>query len=342
MIECIFTLDYEIYGNGTGGLQDLVYEPAERLREIFEKWDARFVNFVEIAEFEKIEAAGTDPAIDRVKRQIRQLHRNGFEIALHLHPQWANASYENGRWVLDASEYNLCVLPRPRIAEIVARALDYLGFVVDQPGFRPVSFRAGNWLFQPTATAARVLGESGIKIDSSVFKGGVQHSHGLDYRAAGKNGYYWRFSGDVNREDPSGEWIEVPIHSELVPFWRMATAKRMSFGNGGGAASQAARQRVNRARDLLRLRYPMKLDFCRMTLDELTGMIGRVRQEDARTPDTYRPLVAIGHTKDLSDPQTVDDFLSFLRASGIGVVTLEMAYPRLAQATRMLRAAKTG
>ena len=31
MIECIFTVDYEIYGNGTGALIDLVYEPAKQL-----------------------------------------------------------------------------------------------------------------------------------------------------------------------------------------------------------------------------------------------------------------------------------------------------------------------
>jgi len=55
MIECIFTLDYEIYGNGTGALGDLVYGPTERLRDIFRKWNAQFVAFVEVAEFEKIE-----------------------------------------------------------------------------------------------------------------------------------------------------------------------------------------------------------------------------------------------------------------------------------------------
>ena len=36
MIECIFTLNYEIYGNGAGSLKELVHDPAERLREIFE------------------------------------------------------------------------------------------------------------------------------------------------------------------------------------------------------------------------------------------------------------------------------------------------------------------
>ena len=85
MIDCIFTLDYEIYGNGTGTLKDLVYEPADRLRDVFRKWGARFVNFVEVAEFEKIEACGTDSAIELVRRQVGELYREGFEVVLFLH-----------------------------------------------------------------------------------------------------------------------------------------------------------------------------------------------------------------------------------------------------------------
>jgi hypothetical protein len=35
MIECIFTIDYEIYGNGEGSLVELLHEPAEKLRTLF-------------------------------------------------------------------------------------------------------------------------------------------------------------------------------------------------------------------------------------------------------------------------------------------------------------------
>src|ERR1051326_5985452 len=110
MIECIFTIDYEIYGDGAGSLRDLVYDPAERLREIFQDSGAKFVVFVEAAEFEKIAAFKTDSAISKVEEQIRDFYDDGHEIALHLHPQWCNATYENGKWELDYSEYNLCPL----------------------------------------------------------------------------------------------------------------------------------------------------------------------------------------------------------------------------------------
>jgi hypothetical protein len=335
MIEFVFTIDYEIYGNGTGALDELVYQPARRLKDLFEKHGVRFVNFVEIAEFEKIEACGTDPAIGLVKKQIQELHRDGFEVALHLHPQWANARYEQGQWSLDLSEYNLCTLPRKRIAEIVDGSMAYLRHVVGVSDFTPVSFRAGNWLFQPTQNAASILAERGIKMDSSVFKGGLQHNNSLDYRRALQNGYYWPFSSSVNDVDPAGPWIEVPIHSDMVPFWKMTTSKRMAFSNKFGATDQSKRQKMNRALDFLRLRYPLKFDFCRMTLDEMTSMLTRVIRQDREEPESYRPVVSIGHTKDLTDLESVDSFLSFLRATKIKVSTLADIYPRLATLTSL-------
>lgn len=329
MIECIFTLDYEIYGNGTGSLREHVYEPAKQLHDIFVEWKARFVNFVEVAEFRKIEEVGSDAAIELVKGQIYEFHKEGFETALHLHPQWWNGHYTNGQWHLDSNEYNLCVLPTPRITEIVCGSLKYLEYVTRQTSFTPLSFRAGNWLFQPTTRVANVLADRGIRLDSSVFKGGLQHTFGLDYRPALRNGFYWTFSSDVNIPDPKGNWTEVPIHSEMVFPWKLATSKRLSFSNGNGTAGRRARHKVNRALDLLRLRYPVKLDFCRMTLIELTTMMERVIRQDRRCPDLYTPIVAIGHTKDLTDPRTVGEFLAFLHQNKIPVSTFNEAYPKL-------------
>jgi hypothetical protein len=332
MIKCIFTLDYEIYGDGTGSLDELVYEPTGRLLQVFEKWDARFVNFVEVAEFERIEAAGTDAASDRVKRQVKDMHRSGHEIALHLHPQWYNARFQRGQWELDYSEYNLCTLPQLRIAEIVDRSVNYLGYMVDNSQFSPSSFRAGNWLFQPTGNAALELARRGLRIDSSVFKGGLQRNQNLDYRPARKNGYYWTFSSDVNEPDRMGQWLELPIYTEMVPPWKMATSKRMGMGTGGGTRSSFPKK-LKRAIDLLRFSYPLKFDFCRMTLPELTSMMGRVILQDRKDPDTLKPIVAIGHSKDLNDIETVDAFLSFLRVKNIPVVTFENIFAEVSEFT---------
>ena len=329
MIECVFTIDYEIYGNGEGSLKELVYEPSEKLMEIFRKWNARFVPFVEVAEFETIENEGVDPAINLVKRQIKDFYEQGFEIGLHLHPQWYNAMYENGKWLLDYSEYNLCTLSKERITQIVERGLSYLRNIIDESDFTPLSFRAGNWLFQPTRSAAAVLAEQGIKVDSSVFKGGLQHKHSLDYRPSLTNGYYWNFLDDVNIPDHKGALLEVPIYTKMVPFWEMLTAKRVGIQQKGASSGKTRDGKWRRIRDFLRLRYPLKFDFCKMTLDELISMMEREIKKDQKDPSTYRPLVAIGHTKDLVDFETVDSFLSYLRQKEIKISTFEEVYNQL-------------
>ena len=201
MMECIFSLDYEMYGNGEGSLRELVYEPAEKIRAIFKKWNASCVIFVEAAELEILRLTGTDPAIDLVEQQIREFYKEGFEIGLHIHPQWYNARNQSGIWLMDYSEYNLATLSAERIRTIIMRAIQYIRKVIEDPTFVPISFRAGNWLFQPTEIIASVLAEYGVRIDSSVYKGGVQRQHRLDYRRALKNGYYWSFTEDVNVPD---------------------------------------------------------------------------------------------------------------------------------------------
>lgn len=336
MIECIFTLDYEIYGNGSGDLATLVFEPTERLLALFRSRRTRFVVFVEAAELAAIETAGSDSAISSVRDQVRRAHGEGFEIALHLHPQWCNAAWRDGRWQLDYSEYNLCTLDRSRMVEIVDLGIDWLRRTVAEPSYTPTSFRAGNWLFQPTDVLARVLADKGIKVDSSVYKGGLQRQFGLDYRKAVGNGYAWRFREQVDVPDQNGILLEIPTYTELVAPWTMVTLKRLGFGrNGDGhSAGSGARRgsRLRKAIDLARWRYPLKLDFCRMTVRELLRTIDRVMRADAADPGTFRPIVAIGHAKDLVDIDTVERFLDTLLERGIPVSTLQDVYPKCAAA----------
>jgi hypothetical protein len=334
MIECVFTIDYEIYGNGEGSLRELVYEPAKQLKRIFDKTAAKFVVFVEAAELEQIDTFRTDPIIGKVRRQLREFYEQGFEIALHLHPQWCNGRYEDGKWTLDYTEYNLCTLPERRIAEIVGGSIAYLRDVLDAPEFTPFSFSAGNWLFQPTATVARILAEHGIKIDSSVFKGGRQHKHKLDYLRAIDNGYYWMFGDDVTIPDSKGPLLENPIYTRMVPFWKMITTKRLGLQHKAASSTRTLRGRLDRLLDLLRFRQPLKFDFCRMRLDELVIMVETVIREDRDSPQLFKPIVAIGHTKDLVDLKTIEAFLSYLGSKEIAISTFEGAYRKCQSGAR--------
>jgi hypothetical protein len=329
MIEIVFTLDYEIFGNGRGALLDFVYRPAEQLKNIFRKHGVPFVVFVEVAEIEIIDAHGGDPAVDSLKRQLRDFRAKDIELGLHLHPQWYNARYDKSGWQLDSREYNLCALSSDRINRIIERSLSYLRKVLEDPGFTPFSFRAGNWLLQPAREVAKSLAEHGIRVDSSVYKGGVQHEHNLDYRRSLQNGYYWRFSEDVNVPDPRGVLLEIPTYTQMVPIWNILTAKRIRLQQQGAAGKTPRHQKVSQLRDCMRPVYPMKLDFCRLTSAEMIRMFDQEIQKDLRDSSLFRPIVAIGHTKDFANSATVEAFLSYLKENDIPVVTFEEAYAKI-------------
>lgn len=328
MVECVFTLDYEIFGNGTGSLLDQVYEPARKLKSLFEQSGARFVLFAEVAELEMIERAGTDPALERVTRQIREFHADGFELGLHMHPWWYNAHSDGGQWRLDDSEYNLCTLPEERIRSVVDRSLAHLRRLVGVADFVPLSFRAGHLLFQPTQTVAKILYDRGIRVDSSVYKGGLWRQQKQDYRRALKNGYYWRFTDCATIPDPDGSLLEVPIHTRMVPSWMMFTGKRVGLERKNASVRQTTAKVLHRLSDFLRVRRPLKLDFCTMTIDELTSSVDRVLAVDCHDRGSFKPIVAIGHSKELVDFDTVASFLSYLREKRVGVSTFQGVYDR--------------
>jgi len=307
---------------------ELVYHPAEKLRSTFQKYNAKFVAFVEIAELEMIEAEATDSDIDLVKQQIGDFYREGFELGLHLHPQWYKAKYENGNWQLDYSEYNLCALPRERIGQIVDRSIAYFRKVLSHDDFTPIVFRAGNWLFQPAKTVANVLADRGIKVDSSVFKGGIRHAHKLNYRKSIRNGYFWRFTEDAEISVSEGVLLELPIYTQMVPFWQMLNTKRVGLERKGFLAAKSRKSNLYRLMDFFRFRHPLKLDFTRMTEDELIRMVDTVIKEDQQDPTSFRPIVAIAHTKDLIDFETVESFLSYLKQKKIAITTFREAYDK--------------
>lgn len=327
MIECVFTLDYEIYGNGEGSLRDLVLAPTRTLAELFQEFAAPFVVFAEALEFAKMEAARSDPDIALVRDQLRELRAAGHEIGLHLHPWWANARHEDGHWRLDWTERNICALDPDRVETIVSGAICFLRDVLDDPTFTPLSFRSGLWVMQPTAVIANVLARHGVQVDSSVFKGGRVQELGLDYGPASRNGGFWRFGADVNLPDARGALWEVPIHTQMVPFWEMLGRKRLKLQKRVPAASNGT-PLTRRWRDFLRVRYPRKLDFCRMSFGQMREAVEGVLREAQPTGGEPMPLVAIGHSKDLVDFGAIGRFLEYLKQNGLAVTTFSRLLSR--------------
>ncbi|MGC8893093.1 MAG: hypothetical protein ACP5P6_10920 [Candidatus Saccharicenans sp.] len=334
MLEFIFTLDYEIHGDGSGKLRDCVIRPTEEILKIFQKYRYPLVIFPDVLEFEKIEKYRSDPDIDQVKVQLEKILTTGNEVGLHVHSWWINAHLKNNGWEFDFNYANLCSLSKDHIKEIIENGLMILRRFLNDSRYQPVVFRNGFWIMQPTKDIVEVLKNCSIQIDSTLFKGGRIKGYNVDYRPSIRNGYFWRIFDDINKPHEEGLLWEVPIYTELVPFWKMLSR---FLGNPiikeGETAVKERRQKImqkwNRMGDYFRLKYPRKLDYCFMNLHEILASLDKLILLDKKTESEYKPIVLVGHSKNLLDFKKVERIVQFIKQRDLKIVTFSQVLTKI-------------
>ena len=104
-MDIALTLDYELFGNGSGDMFEDVIYPTEEILTIYDKTNVKSTIFFEVVEYWKLREAWDagnkmgykkDPAL-AMKDQIIKAFQKGHDIQLHIHPQWLNAKYINNQ-----------------------------------------------------------------------------------------------------------------------------------------------------------------------------------------------------------------------------------------------------
>jgi hypothetical protein len=320
MLKAIFTLDYEIHGNGDGCPYALMVEPTERMLRLFEEYDAKLTIMADIAEIlkfrEHAEKCGRDDYHYRaIATQLQDAIRRGHDVQLHVHASYFNARHEQGRWLQDWSEYDFAGLGPNRIKEIVRLGKDFLESLL-QPvdsSYKCQVFRAANWAVSPSRNVVRGLVENGFKVDTSVFKYGQRE--GLvrfDYGNAWSNLVPWRVDeNDICACSDHGRLLEFPIYSEsrwlgafLTPgrIYRVCVSRlhRFKVGQDGAPPDVSARADLRPggrgATSWLMSRHAWKADFNQCTGRELIAALLRAEREH-RSAELDLPFVLIGHSK---------------------------------------------
>lgn len=319
MLKVLFTLDYEIHGNGEGCPRKLMLEPTWRMLELFEQYGAKLTILADVAEILKFkeyqERFGRDDyCYGAIAQQLREALRRGHDVQLHLHSSYFNARYEAGRWVQDWSEYNFAGLSLERLREIIRIGKEFLEKLL-----RPIRadyschvFRAANWSVSPSANVVRALVENGFTIDTSVFKHGQRQ--GLvqfDYTNAWSALVPWRAAeADICACSEQGELMEFPIYSEarwlgafLTPqrVYRACVSRlhRFSHDNGPyvrGPGRPAPRPPQPRRGHPLFRRHAWKADFNQCSGHQLVRALDRAELQYGGR-EAVLPFVLIGHSK---------------------------------------------
>jgi hypothetical protein len=335
--KVLITLDYELPAHKAFDVSKFMIKPTNRLIEICQSNGAKLTIMLEIAElwafeksenFEFIKLLGYDPA-RKIRNQLEYAIKLGHDVQLHLHPQWIDAKWMKNSWKLNYDKYRLPEIRYQELVKILQRGKRDLEKSLSPccHDYSCVAFRSGNWNTQPSNKYIRALKEAGIKCDTSVFKWGYINNltANLDYRSAHSNIMPWFTSAeDINIPTLETGVIEVPIYTErtnllgMFNLKRLGKARKYIFENMHieKQVRESIKEPVIRKKnswakiDRFIRKYPKKLDFCKLTSNEMMQMVeSAVRKYSTEELNFSIPIVMIGHTKEIDRYKSLSKFL---------------------------------
>ena len=353
MIHLVLSLDYEIFGNGSGDVRRDMIEPARRLLTLCDGYGAKTSIMLEVGEYwamREAERAGSlhwgySPARE-IEEQMQDAVRRGHDVQLHLHPWWIGAALRDGNWQLHPQYMLISDLPNGMGSE--GDLLSVVGVLCEgrrtlEAMIRPICadyeclvYRAAMFWGQPSEELIRGLKKAGLVADSSVISG--MHEVApvpTDYRqAVSAAGYWWTGADDISQSGPRGEYIvEFPVYSRLRPYvcnlkWTKlyTTLKRrlQERSNTRGYGMMDARQSTEPFGQILRrlgTLQPLKYDFCKLSANDMIRELRRLIKNEPLEGDGFdTPVVMLGHSKDFWNDRNLAAFLKFVKEECAGTV----------------------
>ncbi len=235
------TLDYELFGNGSGDVFKHIIEPTEVLLSIAEKNNARLTIFFEVIEYWRLKEEWnkgntmgyTENPIEAIENQIKRAAGKGHDVQLHLHPQWVEAVWRNGGWHINESDWRLGGYEKE--GEYSLRNLFEKGKKTLEELIKPIkpdyicnAVRAGGYCIQPSERIIDVMRETGFRCDSSIYPGGIEigRRQFFDFTRLPNDVGFWHCGLGVENIVPDSDIIELPI----VGFNIMRVRKFLSLG----------------------------------------------------------------------------------------------------------------
>ena len=180
-LNLIITVDYEIFGNGSGSVDHCMIAPTETMMSIVEKHAARICLFVDVCEywaFKEVFEQGLTKENNalKIENQLKDAVKRGHDVQLHFHPQWLDYKFGNGQWELNQDYWRLPEVEKlqgwtiKKLFEKGKRTLEEMLQPV-KSNYKCDVFRAGAWCVQPEEEVLSAMSDLGFRIESTVAPG---------------------------------------------------------------------------------------------------------------------------------------------------------------------------
>jgi hypothetical protein len=221
-IGLILTNDWEIFGDGTGDYFEIQHNPLAELLGLMKEFDARITIMAEVGQ--QFAHLALSDRLDRAKEIsssweeiLKDAIKSGSDVQLHIHPQWINADFDNGKWLLNMDKWAISSLDGETIETLILKGKSYLETLLKsvKPDYQCIAFRAGAYCIQPSQLIIEKLLKAGIICDTSVTKG-LKNEGFYDFSRAHSNILPWICSEKSVTEQGNSGLMEIPIYSRSL------------------------------------------------------------------------------------------------------------------------------
>lgn len=357
-IYLAFVDDWEIGGNGSGDVESLQFRPMRELVKIYHAHDIRGSFNAELMQqltFRKYqdqypELKALADAWDDI---VRETFRQGHDIQLHIHPQWIDSQYDNGKWKL-TGDWSILNYDPDTAYRMLASGKEYLENLLRpiDPNYRCISFRSGSWCIAPSAHMLRLLVKLGIVFDMSIVGGVCYDTKNiqLDYTNCEETFLpYYPVMEDARKVSPQPEEIiclptnhfygsrRQVLKHHLNIVWRKLRQRvaPVSAKNNSRSVEVYGQEWAQIGHSSLPTRIYEKgvmpylkgkhliADLAQLDYALLSEMLNSIRRRARATGLQDIPIILENHTKDIQDFSHIERFIQDIaQADDIECLTL--------------------
>ena len=187
MLKICITFDYELFlGANYVSDEQVLFEPSKKISDVLLQEKIQSTFFVDVCSVFQHQKYGLIDYVEQFKKQICELSIAGHDIQLHLHPNWLNCKYDNGKWIMSPNGYKLHswgLNEGEKGWELISQGKKFLEETICKynTSYKCMAFRAGGFCIQPEKEIINVLINNGIYIDSSIACNQVAFDSIQDY-----------------------------------------------------------------------------------------------------------------------------------------------------------------
>jgi hypothetical protein len=356
-IHLVLTDDWELYGDGSGNMRRIQFDTMRQLVDIYDRFGLRGTFNVEVMQqLYHLRYGQKNPDLSALAQEwealVQEVYAKGHDIQLHVHPQWYQARYDNGRWQLN-NRWSILDYPPEDARNMIQECKGYLEMLLSSlhPHYRCVAFRSGAWFLAPSDYMLPMLADFGIRCDMSITRGLYFNLDigKLDYREIDESflPFYPQMHDARRLADGVQPIVCVPTHSvgwgigaacfgivrkglqKVLPSPLSALLHPYVFPpdaapiRGSDVVRDYYQQqwdqrtsRVDKFRNkvsaALKSRADRVSDLSTLSYLEMRAVIRDIRRRAQASGQTTVPVVLENHTKNIGDFRPIEQFCAYI------------------------------